>query len=338
MKQNYFSQPRADEDDELLKRCINEGHVPSSCLLGGVACAGAIKRGSDPCADCPGPRMNCQGRPFGGMTPLHIARHHQAERGRGQNYFFLGVDSAPSESQRSDDGALVGGVATLKRLPDIERGVAPTLSQNIADWNFDFVYAKRLTANERASARKYSGVIHQLHQRFAFEKIMLDPGGGGIWIARELKNHRQLIGGIETEVTPIGDQVNAPHELASGQFILNLYKRGDPGIETLWPHLAGDDMLNDAAYSILKEGFDAEVIGLPAEASYWFGSRKEEVQRWNEERQWCIKNLNALAEQLVKITVQTKETPDGVKQVFTKRNARIFEARGKKDLASAAML
>jgi hypothetical protein len=62
--------------------------------------------------------------------------------------------------------------------------------------------------------------------------------------------------------------------------------------------------------------------------------RRAEVERWPEERLWALKNLDALASQLVKILVATK--PDGT-WALTKRNARQFSALGKKDFVSAAM-
>lgn len=338
MKANYFYQPRADADDAALQRAVLAQYVPASCLLGGALVMAAASLGQDPCATCPGPRMQCGGRAFGGTRPTApIAQHYRQERGKGQQYFFLGVDSAPSESQRSDDGALVGAVAQPKRIPHPSGdGENQMLSPLVADWNFDFIYGKRLTSKERASARQYSGVIHRLHQRLGFEGIMMDPGGGGQWIQRELKNYKQIIDGTETKVVPIADKLTGPYELTAGYFILNLYKRGDPGVEQLWPGLAGDDMLNDSAYSILKEGLDTGVINLPAPAREWFGDaeKKVAIKKWTEERTWCIKNLDALADQLVKIVVLTKE--DGT-QVLTRRHARQFEARGKKDLASAAM-
>ena len=34
-------------------------------------------------------------------------------------YFFEGVDPAPSESHRSDDGAIVDAVAHPRRLPEV---------------------------------------------------------------------------------------------------------------------------------------------------------------------------------------------------------------------------
>ena len=76
------------------------------------------------------------------------------------------------------------------------------------------------------------------------------------------------------------------------------------------------------------------LIGLPEGMDEWLLTRKEEVRRWPQEKQWALQNLTALRKQLVNVTVATKE--DG-SFVFTKRNARMFSSRGKKDFVSAAM-
>jgi hypothetical protein len=68
-------------------------------------------------------------------------------------YFFEGIDPAPSESHKSDDGALVVGCAQPRRLPEklLPDGQTEPLSDNAADWHFDFVYARRLTWKQKAS-------------------------------------------------------------------------------------------------------------------------------------------------------------------------------------------
>lgn len=340
MKPHYFDNCTPDPDDLALKMAIAQGYVPPSCVLGGAVVMAEVTAGRDPCATCRGPRHRCEGRPFGGASnhaPAAI-RRFQSQNGHNDRFFFLGVDSAPSETQRSDDGGIVGAVATPRNIEArmSEAQKIELLSDNEADWFFDYIYAKRLTYHERASARQYSGLIHQLHKRFGYERILMDYNGGGVFVKRELKEPKQLINGVLTEVTPIGDQLTGPIEImGGGNFILHMFKRGDPGIELLWPKLPGDENLNDASYSIMKEGIDTGIVAWPAPVSHWLGPKKEETRGWSEERLWCAKNLQASITQFNSIVVQVKE--DGITPFFTKRNARIFEARGKKDLASAAM-
>jgi hypothetical protein len=242
-------------------------------------------------------------------------------------YFFEGIDPAPSESHRSDDGALVVGCAQPRRIPEKDE----LISDNPADWYFDFVYARRLTWKQKASARQWSGIIHQHHQRFRFERICLDPNGGGTLIKRELIAPRQLINGVDADVTPIADQVDGPHLVARGEFILHMFKRGDPGVEALWPELPGDDNLNDALYSVCKDALDHGLWAWPPPVEEVLADGRKD---WPEERLWALKNLDAATVQFKNIVVATRE--DGT-FLFTKRNARQFSALGKKDFVSASM-
>jgi len=60
--------------------------------------------------------------------------------------------------------------------------------------------------------------------------------------------------------------------------------------------------------------------------------RREQVMGWSEERQFALRNLSELADQLRNIMVATLD--DGT-FAFTKRNARRFSSRGHKDVAYA---
>jgi len=257
-------------------------------------------------------------------------------------YFFEGVDPAPSDSHRSDQGALVLGAATPRTQPTSSEKEEVTLSDNPADWYFDYVYARVLTHREKATSRQWSGLIHEHHRAFGLEKILMDPGagGGGIFVQRELRSPRQLIQGIETEVTPIADQVDGPRLVARAHFILHMFKRGDPGIEMVWPgeggrSLAGDELLKDGLYSAMKEAVDGAMVAWPGPTADWYADHKAEVESWTEERRWALKNLDAATKQLGNIMVATKE--DGT-QLFTARGARQFSSAGRDDIALASML
>jgi hypothetical protein len=62
MKPHYFGQNKPDEDDLLLKMTIDQGYVPTTCLLGGNVVMGLMNDGKDPCKGCNGPREKCGGR------------------------------------------------------------------------------------------------------------------------------------------------------------------------------------------------------------------------------------------------------------------------------------
>jgi len=61
MKPHYFTQEKADDDDTMLKMCIQQGYVPSSCLLNGQLVYALINKGQKPCFGCQGPRNKCKG-------------------------------------------------------------------------------------------------------------------------------------------------------------------------------------------------------------------------------------------------------------------------------------
>ena len=254
-------------------------------------------------------------------------------------FFFLGGDTAPSETRRADDGAIVVSAAQPRQDVDKEH----PLSDNPAEWHFDDVFARVFNAREKLSARQWSGYIHHLHQRFGFEKIVLDAGagGGGVFVKRELMEKKQTINGVEMEVTPLCDQVDGPLRVVRGEFIVHMFKRGDPGVELVWPNpessnksLAGDELLKAALFGDYKEALDYIRIGMIGNAGEWLAERREEIQKWPEERLWALKCLDAGTVQLGNIMVLKKD--DGT-YLFSKRGAHQFVSNGRDDIAFARM-
>ncbi len=247
-------------------------------------------------------------------------------------FFFGGVDPAPSEGHRSDEGAIVVAAAVPKVLPkDAEK-----LSENPADWHFEYVFARRLTKKHKASARQWSGILHKLHQAFRFERLVMDPNGGGTFVKRELILPQQTIDNVPVEVTPIADQDDGPALVVRGDFILHLFKRGDSGMESLWPSFAGDDVLNDAMYSEVKEAVDHQGAAWPAPYREWMHEHRDQLKLWPESKTWALINLDAMVKQFGSVMV-AMDPANPEKFLFTRRNARMFSAIGKKDLVSAGM-
>jgi hypothetical protein len=123
-------------------------------------------------------------------------------------------------------------------------------------------------------------------------------------------------------VAAIGDMVRIIRHATSRR---NPFKRGEPGVEAMWPELPGDDNLNDALYSTMKDALDHGQVAWPMPVEEWLAERKEILRTWPEERLWALKNLDASTVQMKHIIVATKE--DGT-FAFTKRNARQFSAVG----------
>lgn len=265
------------------------------------------------------------------------------------DFFFLGGDTAPSDSARSDEGALIAACARPRVLPTMGKGQKLEdlqLSDNEADWIFGFCFGRSFSHKEKLSARQWSGIIHSWHHRFHFQKICLDggAGGGGVYVKRELMEKEQIINGTKTQCVPICDQVDGPKRVVHGEFILHMMKRGDPGVEMVWPNpedsaksQAGDELLKDSYYSAFKEGLDGGIIVGPPTMDdlnadpEW----REKIKFWPEERLWALKVLGAgLTVQLLKIGQAKRE--DGT-QLFTKRGAKVFVSVGRDDIALAMM-
>lgn len=242
-----------------------------------------------------------------------------------QRFYFLGVDTAPAQTAKADDGAVVILRAMTKaRIAEADPNA---MSDRAEDYTVAAVYARKI---RNASVRQWTGFIHLLENRFRLSMIMIDPGGGGLFIRKGLKEMRQLIENVETDVTPIVTPCDTEAPVVA-KFNLRLFKRGDGGIESIWPGLPGDDVLVDAAHGALREAIDHAQIAMPVDASEF---KREQVSGWSDERQFCLRNLTEVGSQLVNINVATRE--DGT-YAFTKRNARQFSSRGKKDLAYSLM-
>ncbi len=256
-------------------------------------------------------------------------------------FFFLGGDPAPSDQLRSDDGCLIGSVAWPRR--ELEKD--EPLPQVPDEWHFAPVYGRVYTAKEKLSAEQWSGQIHHLHLRFGFERILIDAGagGGGVYVKRALMKPTQTIMAVEVTVLPICDQVDGPKLVVRGQFILSMFGRGDPGVNSVWPDptgtrsLAGDELLKDALFSSVKNGIEHGIILMTPDVDELLATRRDEVLAWGAERLWSLKVLQAIRTQMAGIIVETQEKDGMQVQVFTQRGARKFQSMGKDDIALAFM-
>ena len=237
-------------------------------------------------------------------------------------HYFLGLDPAPAQGPKSDDGAMV----VLRAQP--REGVKEP-SDNLSDWQLDFVYARSI---RKHGNRQYSGLTHKKHQHFKFSGILLDygAGGGGPDISLELPKSKQLMADESEEVcTPIQPM----DALAlSGDFILCLFRRGGrTGIEQLWPKEKGDDVIIARAHTSMRELIDHALAAFPPPIQE---QPKELVATWDEETVWAQKKLAETLVQLAGMKVAT--TPDGGYQL-TKNGSPTFSSKRKDDLAMAAV-
>lgn len=258
--------------------------------------------------------------------------------------YFLGGDTAPSENQRSDDGALVVGAATPRR----ELMAGEPLPRFESDWHFDYCYARVFNAKHRLDARQWAGFIYTLDQRFGgFTQLTLDAGsgGGGVFVKRAMMSPEQLMDGTLRTVVPLCDKtIESQQSVGHARFLLNMFKRGDPGVDSVWPDpnggtksMAGDELLKDAVLCAYKEALRLGVLRWPPDADEFIKLNPEALRHWDTERIWALKNLTIGWKQLINLVVETYEK-DGLQiEATTSRGARRFSSLGKDDIAFASI-
>jgi hypothetical protein len=248
-------------------------------------------------------------------------------------HYFEGIDAAPAQSKKADDGAKV--VLRLRPRPGLGR---PPTSVN-SDWLFEYVWAYRVRG-ERAKpgqedehffaqrAGDWSGLIHQKHMHFNFDGIMMDSQGGGQLIWPELNKTQQRINGVDRAVTPIATVDDS--SVGNAHLILCLFLRDH--CELLWPILSpGVDSLYTSAHNALRDMVLHAEVMFPKPFNDRPGA---ETAAWPVEKKWALKMLDEVRRQLANVHVATKDTGEWD---LTRNGAFRFSAMGKKDLAYAAL-
>ncbi len=234
--------------------------------------------------------------------------------------YFLGIDMAPAQGKKADDGSMVAMKASLR--PGVEE---PT--NIVSDWLTQFVWGYAVRGKDIS---EWSGLVHEKHRDFGFTGIMLDPQAGGQYLELELMKEKQIIGGVETTCVPIASIENAVRS-PNALFILIMFRRREPLIQALWGKLAGDDVLYDRSHVTFQNAHEKRRVQYPKA----FNDRDPaETEAWPTERKWALKCLDTVRQQLTDVQVVTEE--NGM-PATTGNGARQFTAKGKKDFAYAAM-
>jgi len=59
---HYFDTGEVPRSDFQHAMCVQQGYIPSTCLLAGPVIWGLVNEGKDPCKGCEGDRSVCHGR------------------------------------------------------------------------------------------------------------------------------------------------------------------------------------------------------------------------------------------------------------------------------------
>jgi hypothetical protein len=196
-------------------------------------------------------------------------------------------------------------------------------------FNRSFSFAHRL---KNADVNVVAGLIHLLHRVFGFGRIVLDPRGGGLFLYEQLKKAEQIIDGVPTQVVPLCTRFEPIQ--ADKQPIVCFFQRGGELDEIVTPQfLVAEEGFIEWWHKKFRQSWEAQEHEWPMPIE---DRSPREVQQWRREQLWAQRLLDAAAKELS--NVRQLVDKDGVTPLTSKRGFKMFEAKGKKDLAYASLM
>lgn len=248
--------------------------------------------------------------------------------------FSLGHDTAGGRNRRSDWNATVAWRGLM--LPPEKRILNTTgtyLAPDGSRWLISPVWAWQ---GRQKDGGQLSGIVHRAQQRFAFGRIVYDPGGGGLWMGKELWKPRQFFDGREQQVTGLCRPEDAGLYPGASPILLE-WGKGSTDLAHAWHeprYCISDDGIVEAIHRQALEMFTSQSILLPPPPDEIPRKILEAMSR--EERDALV-FIDLMVRQLVNIRVQMV-TRNGEEVEKTSRNGfKSFQAIGKKDLAYACL-
>lgn len=247
----------------------------------------------------------------------------------------LGFDIAQSTSIKADwTSAVVHRIVEInaelekeclsKRIP-----VPPvTFTLDGRKYNRSFPFAHRL---KNADVEAISGLIYLFHRVFAFSRVTLDPRGGGLFLYEQLKKQEQMIEGTRQTVTPMCT-VFEPLQIDK-QPIVSFFQRGgelDKPVASQF--LIAEEGFIEWWHKQFRQSWEASEHEWPMPIQ---DRSPKEVKQWTKEQLWAGRLLDAGFTEIS--SVRTLTDSDGVTPLTSKRGFRMFEAKGKKDIAYASL-
>jgi hypothetical protein len=151
-----------------------------------------------------------------------------------EDHYALGVDIARGQTAKADSSAGVAWRLRLKKTLLGHRGIVTESKVEslvpVFSWEM-----RNKTAGQTAAK------IHEYDLLFMFGVVVMDPGGGGLWVLPELRNATQLIRNVPRKVIPIttSDDVLT----ADRRPIVHMWRRSGrfSELEFVEPSYLGDD-------------------------------------------------------------------------------------------------
>jgi hypothetical protein len=253
-----------------------------------------------------------------------------ARRVAENSVFGFGWDTAGSTNTKADFNA--GVVWAADPLPDSTRDVRGVWRFHGRAYRIAPVWAMQVKGR---TAGELAGIIHRAHQRFGFRRIVIDPGGGGLWVQKELWKEEQFFDGRTQKVTGLCTPETS-HIYPQALPVLVPFARGSADLAVVW----GEDR-----FRISDEG-PIEAIHRIAQGMFASGSvlwpqvvddrPDADLATMDPEQRQALAALSLCLSQFlsIKVVVGADLAPR-----ITKRGFLTFTAEGKKkkDLAYAAL-
>ena len=141
-----------------------------------------------------------------------------------------------------------------------------------------------------------SGIIHKYHRMFGFSLILMDPGGGGLFVKDKLRLSTQMIDNETVICDPIITVTDSSGTI--GNPILVSFSRGDTYLRQMWGGMTSDSVLVNRMHKEMKSAIENNGIFLAGEWEGWQGN----ASTWDAgaKREWLNKNVHVDSEDRIK--------------------------------------
>lgn len=247
---------------------------------------------------------------------------------------FLGFDIAQSTSHKADwtsavNYRIVEINAELQKECSLKKIPVPLpnfIDERGRKYNCSFPFAHRL---RNADVLAIAGLVHKLHMIFMYTHIVLDPRGGGLFLYAQIKKDEQLIDGAKVKVLPLCTRFEPIQ--ADKQPIVSFFQRGGALDQTVQAQfLRAEEGFIEAQHQRFRSAWEAGELHWPMSIE---DRSPIEVKQWNREQLWAQRILDAGLHELMSVRQLMKDDAPAT----SSRGFRMFEARGKKDIAYAAL-
>lgn len=246
--------------------------------------------------------------------------HPEISRKHGEDIYVLGQDTAPGLNQKADECFF-----TVWRIREVNEDQDWTLDAEDSFWHISPVAGYMLT---NVDGPQISGFMHWLDSVFGLSLIVMDPGGGGAWVYKELKKPRQLIQNEMRNVVGFCTRNEPGSEMMRP--IVVFFKRGGD-LAKLWePNFQkSEEGIVEAMHRMVASDMRDGRFQWPQITE---NLSNEQLAQLSEGEQKALKGLDYAWKQMGDIRVKVNKAGQ---PFLTKNGFHQFESSKKKDAAYA---